>query len=1095
MPFTAYLPSGFQHHHENELFDAAVQSLKLQFDRLPDPHVLIGNVMFEGHEMDGVFLKPDGICIVEMKNHGGQVHFSENTQWFAGSHEVRGGSYVNPFQQVRTYRYALRNYLRARARQILQRQREVKSSQISGLVLFAREIHFDDRVLGALRSWFHVTDLPRVADRLVHIHSKEVGLNGNEIAALLRLLGLDDRHIYSGCLEVPGSPLQASPRAPVSRLHLTYLKEFGFRDHELRLRNLGGARSQAAQLVRALFERFRQGLNPFPSMPMRNDDRITGATIYSLNSACELLLIQNGMMIFPAFVGEKNELEAWLNAHKGLVITVDGETGRIAVTSVTVQAGAPEMQPAALTAEPRPLLSRLQGLSLQELVPQKLIREHLMELNEVSTDEEIRDALEAVANEDVRSFFFDLINLIRAGDLAGAEVRVNLRTGKAVPTADAGRLAVEAASSDSNSDQVILIDDLSKEELDRLLDPVNFQEWMLFLHPDQKALAEGKFDRPVVLKGVSGSGKTCILVHRARNLARRYPGQRIGVLTLSETLAGLLQNLVTRLCTEEERQNIRVLAFYEVFRECLKHLGPDKYFRQLTEQASDLGYLRGVLERARDRWPDRMVWDCDPISHHSIEDQWEDFYLSQNPDLKKRMAEIDRYLQDAGLDASRYLEEEFTLIRSAFTVPARPNYLSFGRTGRSIPFRTELRQDALRLLLLWEEWLLAGGMIDALGLTQALMPLHTEMRRLPESLRFRCLLVDEFQDFSTLDLQLLRRIVPLNEPDSLFLAGDTVQRILVKRLTLSDAGFDTGAAAHHRIRKNYRNSRQILRAASRLANHYGKMASAQGEEIEVFDPELAERETNPPIVLNTDDQVVKAWEIALECTVDQKAEPWTACIVSAAPARISVDQILSARPEGLAACRLSGDCILHPDEVVVGTISDLKGFEFRLVLILGCDAGDFPHQGTAPGEAWRDALRLYVAMTRGRDQVYLLHSDEPSNFIRVMEDAVIMRKERVLKRYAFASVEVGSTIVSATVVSNSSLNGGPASIDMRKNCENWFGEDELDVLRRYFARHVYRDGLTFREWCVPHALATIVRSRFRSIPKCPGWSSIGCLRH
>ena len=799
MPFTAYLPSGFQHNHENELFDAVVQLLTVRCGRLPQPHVLIGNVMFEGHEMDGVFLKPDGICIVEMKNHGGRVYFTENTQWFAGPYEVRGGNHSNPFQQVRTYRFALRNYLHARQGQILQRTREVEWSHISGLVLFAREIQFDDQVLGTLRSWFHVTDLPRMADRLAEIHSNRIGLTADEIAALLRLLGLDSRHVYSACLETSDAPLQASPQPSAGQLHLTYLKEFGFRDHELRLRNLGGARSQAAQIVRTLFEQIRQGLDPFSSLSRRNDDRIKGAAVFSLNAACELLLIQNDTMIFPAFVGEKNDVEGWLSAHKGLVITVDGETRRISVTRVTLTAEAPEMQPAALTAEPTPLLCRLEGLNLEKLVPQKLIRKHLMELDEASTEEEILDALEAVANEDVRRFFFDLINLIRAGDLAGAEVRLNLRTGEAVPTADAGRFAVEAASSEANSDQVMLINDVSKEELDRLLDPANFQEWMLFLHPDQKALAEGKFDRPVVLKGVSGSGKTCILVHRARHLARRYPGQRIGVLTLSETLAGLLQNLVTRLCSEEERQNIRVFAFYEVFRDCLKYLGPEKYFSQLAEQAPESAHMRNVLERARDRWPDGMVWDCDPISHHSVEDQWEDFYMSQNPDLKEWMVELDKYLGGAGLDASRYLEEEFTLIRSAFTVPARGNYLSFGRTGRSIPFREELRKDALRLLLFWEEWLLAGGMIDALGLTQALMPLHGEMQRLPESLRFRCLLVDEFQDFSTLDLQLLRRIVPLNQPDSLFLAGDTVQRILVKRLTLTDAGFDTGAAAHHRI--------------------------------------------------------------------------------------------------------------------------------------------------------------------------------------------------------------------------------------------------------------------------------------------------------
>jgi hypothetical protein len=55
------------------------------------------------------------------------------------------------------------------------------------------------------------------------------------------------------------------------------------------------------------------------------------------------------------------------------------------------------LQPAALTAEPRPLLSQLKGLNLEDLVPQKLIRKHLMELDEASTDEDIRDARSASA--------------------------------------------------------------------------------------------------------------------------------------------------------------------------------------------------------------------------------------------------------------------------------------------------------------------------------------------------------------------------------------------------------------------------------------------------------------------------------------------------------------------------------------------------------------------------------------------------------------------------------------------------------------------------------------------------------------------------
>ena len=37
-------------------------------------------------------------------------------------------------------------------------------------------------------------------------------------------------------------------------------------------------------------------------------------------------------------------------------------------------------------------------------------------------------------------------------------------------------------------------------------------------------------------------------------------------------------------------------------------------------------------------------------------------------------------------------------------------------------------------------------------------------------------------------------------------------------------------------------------------------------------------------------------------------------------------------------------------------------------------------------EAWRHALRLYVAMTRGRDQVALIYSGEPSKFLEVMRE-------------------------------------------------------------------------------------------------------------
>ena len=813
MPFIAYLPRGFQHAHENDAFEALVRYLAPRFDPAPDLHVLIGNVMFEGNEMDAVFLKPDGIAIVELKNHGGQVAFNENTAWTAGGHPVRGGTKENPFIQARGYRIVLRRYLEARQNRFLLAPREIDWCHIAAVVVFARNIQFNEAILGELRYWFHVTDLAHAAETLGRVRARSITLKAEEIRRLLGILGITTEHRYRTPVPTSPTPLVASPAPEPNTIQLNYVKDFNFRDHELRMRNLGDARSLGAQEVRRLFEQVRQGFNPFAAMPKKSDTRVEGATLYPINPSCELLLIQLGPFAIPAFLGEPRDLDAWLDAHAGLTVSVDEQTGRVAITRVTAVQGSTPLTPPTPTTENKPFLTRVSGLDLDQLVPQELARQHLLSIDETSTADDVRQALELVFSDDVRTFLFDLISLIGSGDTAGAEARIRLRNGLAVPAQDAGQYAGQAAAAPINSDQVLVINGLSKEELERLLDPVNFHDWMLFLHPDQKAFAEAKYEKPFVLKGVSGSGKTCILVHRARNLAKRYPRERIGILTLSRSLSGLLQNLVNRLCSTEERRNITVAPFYEVFRHCLLELGPDKYFAQLRTQATPDIQMNTVLDRAAQRWPKRIVWDLDPVNGARVEEEWDEFYMSRNPDMRDCMDPIVQYLESRRVDALRYLEEEFSLIRSAFPVPNRPAYLApippDWRAGRTIPFsREKQRPDLLRLLLFWEQWLLAGGMIDALGLTQALMPLYSEMQNLPDVLKFRCLLVDEFQDFSSLDFQLLRRIVPLDKPDAFFIAGDPVQRILVKRFRYGDAVIDDGSATHKSIHKNYRNSKQ-----------------------------------------------------------------------------------------------------------------------------------------------------------------------------------------------------------------------------------------------------------------------------------------------
>jgi hypothetical protein len=1068
MPLTTYLINPFEHEHESEMFDRLAESIGNRLSKIAsaDPYILIGNISILGADLDALLITRRSISVVELKGHGGLVVFDENLPWQVGTAKVRGGGRANPFLQVKVYRSAVRRFFEEKSESFLSPYREVIWRNVSAKVVFGRTVSFDNSILGSnTRIWFSISDLDRCAEEFIKLKSTGVNLTAEEVTRIPSLFRLTDEHKYS-CGRKNAHLIALSEDEPVKEvasrqaLQVVYLKEFRFRDHLNRLSTLGGAKPQVAERIRAMFIEIRRGLNPFESLSATDETRIIGAKRYNLGQGCELILVEHEYTIFPAFVGTKEDADGWCDAHAGSVVSYD-HNGRISLTSVSLEEPTIDnLKAQGLSVETNSFLGQLANFSPAEYGIPKLASNHLMNLNDTSTPKDIEEALELIPSEDLRKFFFDLINLLRANDIKGAEQRRRLREGDAISGEDAGALAASAAALPVNSDQALLLNKLSEEEVRRLLDPQNFDEWMLFLHPDQRELADAVCERPVVLTGVSGSGKTCILVHRARTLALRYPGQRIGILTLSKSLALLLQNLVDRLCTPEERVNIHVMTFYDHLRNCLQHCGVESFCTQLKDILPEVASMRKTLDNMVCKWPEGMVWDCDPVSRAHIDDEWHDFYMQQNPDVKEWLDGVTRYLESLRVDASRYLEEEMTYIRSSSAIPNREReYLARTRSGRSIAFKDEMRRDVLRIALFWEDWLLHGGMIDSLGLTLALMPMHKQMMEMPEQFKFRCLLIDEFQDFSSLDLQVLRRCVPVAEPDSLFISGDTVQRILVKRLRLREAGLERGPAELKSIKKNYRNSRQILRAAASLANHYGNIAKSQGEEVEVLDPELAERETNVPIVIQTDRQTEKAWELILDYMEGESSALWTHCIVTAVPKKISTADILAARPAHVKAHLLQGDTIKNNDEVTVASINDIKGFEFRVVIILGCQAGLLPDLGVPQQEVWRDALRLYVAMTRGRDHVYLLHQGERSEFLSAMGDTVLHRQEGCSKNYK--KIEASpETKPQATPIKR--LNLAALAVDP---CLEMFEPAELNVLERYFAQHVYRTNLSFREWC------------------------------
>ncbi len=854
------------------------------------------------------------------------------------------------------------------------------------------------------------------------------------------------------------------------------------------LRRSGGSKQQAAERVEQIIGQLELSGATLAKLTHHGENRIKHAVKYDLPGHCRLVTIQNEKEIWLLYVGDHDDVDAWIEAHRGLKIAANQK--RQVQTAIVSPPGKTQLPTSAtvVTTDERPLLLRISFPELEKLVAQAKIRRDLMALTEDSTDDEVQEVVECVRDESVQSLLIDVLYHLRKGQPDEALTRIDLHFGRGQDILSAPTLLDGALASGQNSELVTELTALSPAERKRLLSE-DFEPWLLWLHPDQRRVVDEDYDMPAVLKGVSGSGKTVILIHRARRLAQKYPLETIGVLTLNRSLARLIENLLKKLCLEGEEKRIRVEAFYDYFQAILNHTGAEQY---LTEYIRDLPAqdpMAVALEQAL-KAHQNIANEFSPQSGETLEDTWDDFWRIDEDDFRSTKEAVIEAIRGRGdFDVKAYLRDEFTLIRSAFPRSKRADlgggesYFQYKRQGRCIGLPEKTRQNILRMLRRYEEYMLAGGLMDELALSQAMLPIRARLKELPAPLRRRCLLIDEFQDFSTLELSLLKQI-PMAQENGVFLAGDTVQKVMVKDFNLGVALLDRNYARTRTITKNYRNSRQILLAAHSLVKHFGEVAARNDQSIEVLDPELAVRETAPPHAIKASHPIDVAWQTASQWVKAGEREPWSVCIVTANPNLLTPEQILKERPAGVAAERLGGDYILNRDRMVVGTLSEVKGFEFSLIIIVGCDSDKVPDPSIPRDEQWRDALRFYVAMTRGRDQVVAIYQGTPSEFLEKMRDQLVWDENAFLYEGARAGADQ-----SKTGGGTQRVQIAPKITSMRvpvrkvvPPSRRWeFSPTARTILLSYFERNVFPRfsrkgkagaGLTakFDKWLVPKSL-------------------------
>jgi superfamily I DNA/RNA helicase len=785
----------------------------------------------------------------------------------------------------------------------------------------------------------------------------------------------------------------------MSQHPMRLVKHKSFERQLRKIQRGGGLGEYAFAEAQAAIQNWKRGWASALRLTHNGESRIPHAKKYDLPGFFRLVTTEHEGVRTLLWIGKHDEVEQWLDRRKGWdhVVTDDGEIEFIPTGDSTNGVESllkDDLECVRTTGKvlasiPDRIVGLL-NLSAPTLRTLRLITYE--DLADDATGSWSIIADQTYASPEQQGVVFDIFDLLRNGEAAKAIARAKLFANHAVQVSDDPALLVAALDSGSATAEVLDIGTLTDAEYAHIASRATYADWLLYLHPHQKRHVDAEHNGTARLIGVSGSGKTCVLVHRANILAKRYPGERILILVLNKSLEHLINNLLDELCVPDVREHIHVRRVYDYCYDAIKEIAP-----------------QSLIER------------YDPMSREDLDDCWHDF--TEKEHALRLVEPLIPPLESAGVDPWAYLYDELIWIRTGFghTAAERDAYLDCVRHGRGLPFPTTARgrtlterprpgssfpaDTRLRVLAIldqYEEYMSEGGLLDEDGVALRAFSIRPRIAK-TKRLKARCVLVDEVQDCSTNQLAVISSL-PTKEHDGLFLVGDPVQKVFPRQQNLGAAGIDIRGRSFH-LNTNYRNSRQVLEAAYQIIAAFRGKSPVSDDEI--LNPEYAYRSGPRPKVVRCKSRPEQYRCIGAMIELMRHDAENTICVATAHPTIIkpppppfgaprppvvSVDRyLLELCKENRWPVKSLAEPVRLVDltgNVIAARFEDMKGFEFRSVFLTDLSDKALLAKSIPKEEEWRVAFQLYVAMTRAQQELWLFSVGKPSRLLDPLKNFV-----------------------------------------------------------------------------------------------------------
>lgn len=601
-----------------------------------------------------------------------------------------------------------------------------------------------------------------------------------------------------------------------------------------------------------------------------------------------------------------------------------------------VKAGAATMED---QRKPEPLLPRL-GLLPSDLVdrlglPADVAAEAIQVLDE--------DAMLSFAQPFQDSWIGMILIDLATGDSVESIIeRLEL---EASPTSGEDDVDVLAAlKRPAAAVQFAFIED--QEELRQVIESGDFGAWRVFLHPEQRRYVSGSYGGPFRLSGGAGTGKTVVLIHRARHLALRDPSARIILTTFTTNLADALKEATAQLDPRIPlvglgNAGVHVTGIDALAAAVLRSAGPQVQ-----------PFVHAVLGEDRDQ-----------LAGRTSGTRWREVLDSASTTLPTQIAN------------ESFLSAEYSTVILPQRIRSAEEYLRVRRPGRGIALDRGKRLAVWSLVQAYRAQGRVDGTVD-FAEAASIAAAYLEGADGTSNPLADHVLVDEGQDLLPSHWQLLRAVAAVGS-DDLFIAEDSHQRIYGPRVVLSRYGISI-VGRSRRLTLNYRTTAQNLRYAvgvldggrfvdiEDLPEQQGYRSARTGPEPRLIDTPTITAE------LDTVAEILRGW------LADGVIPETVAVLVHDRRQR---DRIASGLGERGIAVRPVDRERPGSGRPLVMTMHRAKGTEFSKLVLVGVGAvtdadrarlAALDDSDIADSEL-RERSLLYVAATRARDELVVLH--------------------------------------------------------------------------------------------------------------------------